>query len=159
MSLPNTGLRTMFRNRIQHFRSMRIRRRMRIQPTKTNADPCRSRSGTLVADPEPGSGVFLALGSGIQNGFFRIPDSRSRILNPYIFESLVTILWVKSTRILCKLAQIFYFFTCPIPNVRYPVQKFLNLEGLRKHSPAYDVIIADIFEWKDCGSTALPMTS
>ncbi len=33
--------------RIQHFRSMRIR----IQPTKINADLCRSGSGTLAADP------------------------------------------------------------------------------------------------------------
>ncbi len=40
-------LRTLLR--IQHFRSMRIR--SRIQPTKINKDLCRSRSGTLVADP------------------------------------------------------------------------------------------------------------
>jgi hypothetical protein len=36
---------------------------------------------TSVADPDPGSGAFLTLGSGI--GFFRIPDLRSRIPNPY----------------------------------------------------------------------------
>ncbi len=78
--------------RIQHFRSMRIRIRSRIQPTKITADPCRSRSGTLVADPEPGSGAFSAPGLGIQNGFF--PDPRSGISDPkpLIFESLVTIL-------------------------------------------------------------------
>jgi hypothetical protein len=45
-----------------------------------------------VADPDPGSGAFLTPGSGIRNRFF--PDPGSQI---HIFESLVTILWVKSS--------------------------------------------------------------
>jgi hypothetical protein len=48
-----------------------------------------------VADPDPGSGAFLTPGSGI--GFFRILDLGSQ--TP-IFESLVTIFWVKSSIIL-----------------------------------------------------------
>ncbi len=45
-----------------------------------------------VADPEPGSGVFLTPGSGIRNRLFPDPGSQ-----PHIFESLVTIFWVKSS--------------------------------------------------------------
>ncbi len=61
-----------------------------------------------VADPDPGSGAFLTPGSGIRDRFFRIPDLGSQI---HIFESLVTIFWVKSSIILWKLAQIFFFIT------------------------------------------------
>jgi hypothetical protein len=59
---------------------------------------------TSVADPDPGSGVFLTPGpgSGIRKGFF--PDPGYRIPGPgsqtHIFESLVTIFWVKSSIIL-----------------------------------------------------------
>jgi hypothetical protein len=53
---------------------------------------------TSVADPDLGSGAFLTPGSGIRNRFF--PDLGSRISDPgsqtHIFESLVTIFWVKS---------------------------------------------------------------
>jgi hypothetical protein len=45
-----------------------------------------------VADPDPGSGAFLTPGSGIWNSFF--PDPRSQT---HIFQSLVTIFWVKSS--------------------------------------------------------------
>ncbi len=66
-----------------------------------------------VADPDPGSGAFLTPGSGIRNRFF--PDPGSRIPDPgsqtHTFESLVTIFWVKSSIILSKLAQIFFFST------------------------------------------------
>jgi hypothetical protein len=48
-----------------------------------------------VADPDPGSGALLTPGSGIRNRFF--PDPGSKI---HIFESLVTIFWVKSSMIL-----------------------------------------------------------
>ncbi len=55
-----------------------------------------------VADPDPESGAFLNPGSGI--GFFRIPDLGSWISDPgsqtHIFESLVTIFWVKISIIL-----------------------------------------------------------
>jgi hypothetical protein len=51
-----------------------------------------------VVDPDPGSGAFL------------IPDPRSRT---YILESLMTIFWVKSSIILCKLDQI---LTSPVKN-------------------------------------------
>ncbi len=44
---------------------------------------------------DPGSGAFLTPWSGIRNRFF--PDPGSQI---YIFESLVTICWVKSSIIL-----------------------------------------------------------
>ncbi len=44
------------------------------------------------ADPDPGSGAFLTPGSGIRNKFFSDPGSQS-----HIFESLVTIFWVKSS--------------------------------------------------------------
>jgi hypothetical protein len=48
---------------------------------------------------DPGSGAFLTPGSGIRNRFF--PDPGSRIPGPgsqtHIFESLVTIFWVKSS--------------------------------------------------------------
>ncbi len=43
-----------------------------------------------VADPDPGSGAFLTPRSGIRNRFFPDPGSQT-----YIFESLMTILWVK----------------------------------------------------------------
>ncbi len=56
--------------------------------------------------PDPGSGAFLTHGSGIRNRFF--PDPGSRIANQY-FESLLTIFCVKSSIILRKLAQIFFF--------------------------------------------------
>jgi hypothetical protein len=57
-----------------------------------------------VADPDPGSGAFLTPGSGI--GFFRIPNLGSQT---HIFEGLVTIFWVKTSIILGKLGQIFFF--------------------------------------------------
>ncbi len=60
---------------------------------------------TSVADPDPGSGAFFTPGSGIRNRFF--PDPGSQI---HIFESLVTIFWVKRSIILWKLAQIFSHF-------------------------------------------------
>jgi hypothetical protein len=47
---------------------------------------------------DPGSGAFLTPGSGIRNRAF--PDPGSRISDPgsqtHIFESLVTIVWIKS---------------------------------------------------------------
>ncbi len=52
------------------------------------------------------SGIRCLFDPWILNMFF--PDSGSRIPNPYI-ESLMTIFWVKSSIILCKLAQIFVF--------------------------------------------------
>jgi hypothetical protein len=55
-----------------------------------------------VADP--GSGAFLTPGSGIRNRFFRISDPGSQT---HIFESLVTIFWLKGSIIHRKLAQIF----------------------------------------------------
>ncbi len=48
-----------------------------------------------VADPDPGSGAFLTPGSGIRNRFIPDPGSQTDI-----FESLVTIFWVKSFIIL-----------------------------------------------------------
>jgi hypothetical protein len=48
-----------------------------------------------VADPDPGYGAFLTPGSRIRNWFFPDPGSQT-----YIFESLVTIFWVKSAIIL-----------------------------------------------------------
>jgi hypothetical protein len=58
------------------------------------------RPGRSVADPDPGSYAFLTPGSGIRNRFF----SGSRISDPgsqtHIFESLVTIFWVKNSLIL-----------------------------------------------------------
>ncbi len=56
----------------------------------------------LYSVPDPGSGAFLTPGSGIRNRFFPDPVSQS-----HIFESLVTIFWVKSSILLWKLAQIF----------------------------------------------------
>jgi hypothetical protein len=47
-----------------------------------------------VADPDPGSGAFLTPGFGIRNRFF--PDPGSQIHN---FESLLTVFWVKSSKI------------------------------------------------------------
>ncbi len=61
---------------------------------------------TSVADPDPGSGAFLTPRSLIRNRFW--PDPGSRIPD-HIFESLETIFWVKSSIILWKLAQIFFF--------------------------------------------------
>ncbi len=57
-----------------------------------------------VADPDPGSGAFLTPGSGIRNRFFPDPGSQT-----HIFEGLVTIFWVKTSIILGKLGQIFFF--------------------------------------------------
>ncbi len=59
---------------------------------------------TSVADQDPGSGAFFTPGSGIRNRFFPDPGSQT-----HIFESLVTIFWVKSSIILWKLAKIFFF--------------------------------------------------
>jgi hypothetical protein len=61
-----------------------------------------------VADPYPGSGAFLTPGSGIRNRFFLDPGLGSQT---HIFDSLETIFWVKSSKILWKLAQIFFFST------------------------------------------------
>jgi hypothetical protein len=55
---------------------------------------------------DPGSGAFLTPGSGIRNRFFPDPGSQT-----HTFESLVTIFWAKSSIILWKLAQIFFFST------------------------------------------------
>ncbi len=60
-----------------------------------------------VADPYPGSGAFLTPGSRIRNRFF--PDPGTRIPNPYFFESWMKFFWVRSSIILCKLAQSFFF--------------------------------------------------
>ncbi len=46
---------------------------------------------TSVADPDSGSGAFLTPGSGIRNRFFPDPGSQT-----HMFESLVTIFWVKN---------------------------------------------------------------
>jgi hypothetical protein len=50
-----------------------------------------------VADPDPGSDAILTPGSGIRKRFF--PDPGSGIADPgsltHIFESLMTIFWVK----------------------------------------------------------------
>jgi hypothetical protein len=59
-----------------------------------------------VADPDPGSGAFLTPGSGIRNRVFPDPGSQT-----HIFESIVTIFWVKISLILRKLAKIFFFCT------------------------------------------------
>jgi hypothetical protein len=50
-----------------------------------------------VADTDPGSGPFLTpgLGSGIRNRRISDPGAQT-----HIFESLVTIFWVKSSTIL-----------------------------------------------------------
>jgi hypothetical protein len=56
----------------------------------------------IVADPYPGSRAFLTPGSGSGIGFYLIPDPKL-----IFFKSLMTIFWVKSSMILCKLAQIF----------------------------------------------------
>jgi hypothetical protein len=62
-----------------------------------------ARLGTSVADPDPGSGAFLTHGSGIRNRFF--PDPRSQT---HIFESLVTIFWVKSSLYSLKIGPNFF---------------------------------------------------
>ncbi len=62
-----------------------------------------------VADPDAGSGTFWTPGSGIRNRFF----SGSRISDPgsqtHIFQSIVTIFWVKTLILLWKLVQNFFF--------------------------------------------------
>jgi hypothetical protein len=58
---------------------------------------------TSVADPDPGSGALLNPGSWIRNRF--CPDLGSQT---HIFESLVAIFWVKSSKIL-KIGPIFFF--------------------------------------------------
>jgi hypothetical protein len=55
-----------------------------------------------VADP--GSDAFLTTGSGIRNRLFPDPGSQT-----HIFESLVTIFWVKTSINPGKLGQIFFF--------------------------------------------------
>jgi hypothetical protein len=55
--------------------------------------------------------TFLPLDPGSGIGFFRIPDLGSQT---QIFESLVTIFWVKSSITLRKLAQIFFYNTSRI---------------------------------------------
>ncbi len=55
-----------------------------------------------IRDPVP----FWPLNPGSGIGFFQIPDLGSQT---HMFESLVTIIWVKSYIILWKLTQIFFF--------------------------------------------------
>jgi hypothetical protein len=66
-----------------------------------------------------GSGAFFTLGSGNQNRFF--PDFGSWTPDPgtqtHIVESLVTIVWIKSSIILWKLAQIFFFSISKIKKI------------------------------------------
>jgi hypothetical protein len=71
-----------------------------------SSDPTGSTVSGSNADLDPGSGAFLTPGSGIRNRFFPNPGSQI-----HIFESLVTIFWVKSSIILWKLAPIFFFST------------------------------------------------
>ncbi len=77
--------------------------------------------GAIVMDPDPGSGAFLTPGSGIRNRFF--PDPGSRIPDPgsqtHTFESLVTIFWAKSSIILWKFDQIFFFSTSKLKYVQF----------------------------------------
>ncbi len=73
----------------------------------TSSSSTRGRQSSLVLririrDPVP----FWPLDPGSVIGFFRISDPGSQT---HIFESLVTIFWVKSSIILCKLAQIFFY--------------------------------------------------
>jgi hypothetical protein len=58
-----------------------------------------SRSASIITSSvaDPGSGAFLTPGSGIRNRFFPDPGSQT-----HIFESLVTIFWVKSSIILVQ---------------------------------------------------------
>jgi hypothetical protein len=66
-------------------------------------------NGISVADPDQGTGAFLIPEFEIRNRFFHgswISDPGSKT---HIFESLLTILWAKSTLILCKLAQILFY--------------------------------------------------
>ncbi len=65
-----------------------------------------------IRDPVP----FWPLDPGPGIGFFRIPDPGSQI---HIFESLLTIFWVKSSIILWKLAQIFFFSISKLKNVQF----------------------------------------
>ncbi len=76
-------------------------------------NPCRKtrqneweKEEDIVANPDPGSGAFLTPGpgSGIRNRFFLDPGSQI-----HIFDSFVTNFWVKSSKILWKLAQNFFF--------------------------------------------------
>jgi hypothetical protein len=55
-----------------------------------------------AADPDPGSCAFLTPGSGIRKRFFQDPGSRISYpgSQTHIFESLVSIFWVKSSIIL-----------------------------------------------------------
>jgi len=64
-----------------------------------------------VADPDPGLGAFWPLDPGSGISFFRIPDPGSQ---DHIFKSFLTIFFVKSSIILWKLAQIFFFSTSKI---------------------------------------------
>jgi hypothetical protein len=76
-----------------------------------------------VADPDSGSGAFLTpgsdLGSGI--GFSRISDPGSQ--TP-IFESLMTIFWVESSKILC--IQIIFSLLFQVPRILNPIVKVIE---------------------------------
>ncbi len=54
------------------------------------------------------SGIRCLFDPGIRDRFFRISDPGSRIPNPYFWE-LSAIFWVKSSIILWKVVQIFFF--------------------------------------------------
>jgi hypothetical protein len=87
---------------------------------------------TSVADP--GSGALLTPGSGIWNKFF--PDPGSQISDPrsqtHIFEGLVTIFWVKTSIILGKLGQIFFFSLSKIKKIFSFVKFLATKNGLTK---------------------------
>jgi hypothetical protein len=71
-----------------HDLTVAIQIRTKMSWTPTLVVPFISHTHS-VADPHPGSGAFLTLGSGIQKRFFpnpesRIPDLGSQIPNPYV---------------------------------------------------------------------------
>jgi hypothetical protein len=81
-----------------------------------------------VTDPDPGSGAFLTPGS-------------------HIFESLVAIFWVKSSIVLWKLVQIFFF------NISNKIILFCEIYGSKIRDPGWVKIrIRD----KHPGSATLP---
>jgi hypothetical protein len=72
-----------------------------------------------------GSGVFLTPRSGIRERFFLDPGSR--ILDPQPIFLRVTVFWLKSTIILCQLAQKFY-----VPVKKYKKFNFVKFVATRK---------------------------
>ncbi len=87
---------------------------------------------SVVSVADPDLVPFWPLDPGSVIVFFRIPDLGSQT---HIVESLVTIFWVKSSIILWKLAQIFFFSTSSGSGINIPDPQHSVLRNRNRNLP------------------------